>query len=252
MRSIFITGAASGMGKAAAARFHRAGWNVGMIDANESALSSFAEELSNAWFRAVDVRDADAVRRAVDDFLQTSGGQLHVVYNCAGVNRTGPFETLDAETQSFLIDVNIKGAIHVLLATFEALKATPNALVVNMSSASALYGTPDFSTYSATKFAIRALTEALDIEWAKHGIQVVDLMPPFVRGPMVESNPSPVMDRMGVNLAADDVIDVLVDIVESKNRSVHNPVSVQFKATMLAAKILPAAMTRQVMKFLSR
>lgn len=252
MRTIFITGAASGMGRAAAERFHHEGWRVGLIDANEEALAKVASDLPGSWSRAVDVCDASAVSAAVDDFVAGVDGHLHVVYNCAGILRTGDFESIDAQTHGLLIDINVKGVIHVLLACHKALKNTPGSLVVNMSSASALYGTPEFASYSASKFAVRALTEALDLEWAKDGIQVVDLMPPFVRGPMSDANPSRFAQKMGVNLEPSDVVNVLHEIVESRQRRLHNPVTLSFKATVLAQKIVPAAITRQVMRYLAR
>lgn len=251
MATVFITGAASGIGLATAKRLHAAGWQLGLTDANAEALAQVAAELG-AWSRVLDVRDASAVKAAVDDFAKAHGDQLNLCFNCAGLLRTGAFEKMPAENHALLVDVNVKGVINVLLGSFDALKATPGALVVNMSSASALYGTPDFATYSATKFAVRSLTESLDIEWRKHDIQVVDLMPPFVKTPMVGANYSPIMDRMGVDLTAEDIAEELFALVQKKNRPVHNPISARFKTTVLASKILPTGMTRMIMRYLSR
>lgn len=251
MATVFITGAASGIGLATAKRLHAAGWQLGLTDANAEALAQVAAELGT-WSQVLDVRDAVAVKAAVDDFVAAHGGQLNLCFNCAGVLRTGAFEKMPAENHALLLDVNVKGVINVLLGSFEALKATPGALVVNMSSASALYGTPDFATYSATKFAVRALTESLGLEWRKHDIQVVDLMPPFVKTPMADANYSPIMDRMGVELTAEDIAEALYALIHKKHRPVHNPVGLKFKATVLASKILPTEMTRVVMRYLSR
>lgn len=252
MSTIFITGAASGIGRAAAHKFHHAGWTVGLVDVNESALNAVASELGDVWHEVLDVRDAAAVRGCIHRFTAATGGELNLVFNCAGVLRTGPFEQLSADEHGLQIDINVKGVINVLLGAFDALKTTPGALVVQMSSASALYGTPDFATYSASKFAVRALTEALDVEWEKHDIKVVDLMPPFVRGPMVDANPSPVMDRLGVNLQPEEIADVLFRVANQRRRSTHNPISAQFKALWLASGVIPLSATRQIMRFLSR
>lgn len=252
MPTIFITGAASGIGCAAARRFHERGWTVGLVDADEAGLKRVSAELNDAWFAAVDVRDADAVQAVVDAFCDAHGGRLDLLFNSAGVLRTGRFEEMSPHAHSLLVDVNVKGVMHVLLAAFGALQRTPGALVVNMSSASALYGTPDFASYSASKFAVRGLTEALDIEWRKHDIQVVDLMPPFVRGPMVDANPSRVMDRLGVDLTPEEIAEALFRLARARRRPVHTPVGRSFRALSIAAKVLPTSAVRGVMRYLDR
>ena len=72
------------------------------------------------------------------------------------------------------IDVNCKGVINGLYAAFPYLRSTPSSVVVNLASASAIYGQPELAVYSATKFFIRAITEALDLEWERYGIRVID------------------------------------------------------------------------------
>lgn len=67
------------------------------------------------------------------------------------------------------------------------LKQTPGARIINMSSASSLYGIPDLSVYSATKHALSAMTEALNLELARHGIHVCDIRPPYVKTPLLDS-----------------------------------------------------------------
>ncbi|MCP6059511.1 SDR family NAD(P)-dependent oxidoreductase, partial [Klebsiella pneumoniae] len=84
-----------------------------------------------------------------------------------------------------ILAINVQGVVQMTHAAFPYLKATPGAQVINMGSASGVYGTPHMASYSASKFAVRGFTEALELEWRRHGIRVGDLMPPFVRTPMV-------------------------------------------------------------------
>jgi short-subunit dehydrogenase len=121
-----------------------------------------------------------------------------------------------------------------------------------MSSASALYGTPHLASYSASKFAVRGLTEALNIEWANHDIRVSDIMPPFVNTNMVKSQQyqAPVLKRLGVTLDAEDVAKAVWRSVGSD--SVHHPVGKKFKAAMLTNKLLPTQASRKLMALLSR
>lgn len=254
MKAIFITGAGAGIGEATARRFHAAGWSVGLADVNETALAKLANELGErVWWRTLDVTDSSRVHATVEAFAREHEGYLHVLFNCAGILRTGAFENISPGQHKSIIDINVTGLINVTHAAFRFLRVTPDAMVISMSSASAVYGVPDFASYSASKFAVRGLTEALNIEWQKHDIRVLDIMPPFVKTAMVADNHSPIMDRLGVDLDATDIAEAVWESVQKgKAGSVHRPVGLQFRATMLAAKLTPAAFTRGLMRFLSR
>lgn len=254
MKAIFITGAGAGIGAATARRFHAAGWSVGLVDVNEMAVATLAAELGErVWWRTLDVTDSNRVHAAIEAFAGEHGGYLHVLFNCAGILRTGAFEKISPGQHKGIIDINVTGLINVTHAAFRFLRATPGAMVVNMSSASAVYGVPDLASYSASKFAVRGLTEALEIEWQKYDIRVLDIMPPFVRTAMVAQNQSPVIDRLGVGLDANDIADAVWHAVRKGNAgAVHRPVGLQFRATMLAAKLTPSGLTRGLMRFLSR
>ena len=137
-------------------------------------------------------------------------------------------------------------------AAFAYLKATPQAQVINMGSASGLYGVPHLASYSASKFAVRGLTEALDLEWAKHGIRVGDLMPPFVSTPMLNNQrfQAPVLRRLGVKLEADAVAQAVW--LQAQRNQVHRPISLQFKLLYWSGQLTPAWLTRRIMAWLGR
>ncbi|EKF75845.1 short chain dehydrogenase [Alcanivorax hongdengensis A-11-3] len=251
MKRILITGAASGIGMATARHFHRQGWQLGLLDINEVALAKLADELGNSWHRRLDVTDADACRQACEAFAGDQG--LDVLFNCAGILSMGHFEDISPARHKQIIDINVTGLINMSLAALPALKNSDAPAVINMSSASALSGVPHLASYSASKFAVRGLTEALHIEWKRLGIRVVDLMPPFVKTPMVDAADfrAPVVDRMGVNLTAEDIA---AEAWKAANEKVpvHNPVGFTFKMMKLLDKLLPSASTRLIMTFLSR
>ena len=102
MQTILITGAASGIGAATARLFHARGWAVGLLDRDGEALQRLADELAGAWFAAVDVCDEPAVQQALADFCGAHGGQLHVLFNGAGILRCGPFEQLSLAVPVFV------------------------------------------------------------------------------------------------------------------------------------------------------
>ena len=165
----------------------------------------------------------------------------------------GHFEDISAAQHKQIIDINVTGLINMTLAAQAHLQLSTDPAVINMSSASALYGVPHLASYSASKFAVRALTEALNIEWARQGIRVVDIMPPFVKTPMLDDAEfrAPVVDRLGVNLTADDIAAKAWQAA-NENVAVHNPVGGVFKFIKLMDKVLPSASTRMTMTFLSR
>lgn len=253
MNSILITGAASGIGLATARRFHTHGWRVGLLDVNESTLQAVQAELGErCWYRQLDVTDMAQCTSAVAAFAATAGDRLDVLFNSAGVLRTGHFEALSAEQHRFTLDVNVTGTLQMCLAALPYLKQSSRPRVLNMSSASALYGVPHLASYSASKFAVRGLTEALDLEWQRHGIRVQDLMPPFVNTGMVNKQTfeAPVVRRLGVKLSADDVAKAAFEALRSDQ--VHVPVGLPFRFTVLLEKLVPQRATRALMAWLSR
>jgi NAD(P)-dependent dehydrogenase (short-subunit alcohol dehydrogenase family) len=252
MNNILITGAASGIGAATARLFHARGWQVGLLDINPTALASLSAELGGVWHAPIDVADAGAVHAALQGFTALHNGQLRLLFNCAGILRFGHFESIELAEHARILQINVLGLLQMTHAAFAYLKVTPDAQVINMGSASGLYGTPHMASYSASKFAVRGLTEALDLEWRQHGIRVGDLMPPFVRTPMVSSQSflPPALRRLGVNLSAEQI--AMAVWRQAQSTKVHRPISVQFKLMYGSAQLSPAWLTRWIMGWLSR
>ena len=252
MNTILITGAASGIGAATARLFHARGWQVGLLDINHTALAELAAELDGVWHAELDVGDAGAVREALQDFCSLHGGRLRLLFNCAGILRFGHFEDIALEEHARILQINVLGLLQVTHAAFPYLKGTPGAQVINMGSASGLYGTPHMVSYSASKFAVRGLTEALELEWRRHGIHVGDLMPPFVRTPMVaqQSFEPPALRRMGVKLAAEDI--AAAAWLQARHAKVHRPIQWLFTLMYWAGQVSPPAVSRMLMGWLSR
>ncbi|AGI23949.1 SDR family oxidoreductase [Pseudomonas sp. MT3] len=252
MNTILISGAASGIGAATARLFHRRGWKVGLIDLNAEPLAALAEELDGAWQRALDVTDAEAVTTALREFAEANGEGLRLLFNCAGILRFGRFEDISLADHQRIIAINVQGVLNCCYAALPLLKRTPGAQVLNMGSASGLYGVPQMASYSASKFAVRGLTEALELEWREHGIRVADLMPPFVRTPMVASQTvePPVLRRLGVTLNAEEIAEAAWR--QARSRAVHRPIGALFRAMYWSGQLSPPAINRWVMAWLSR
>ncbi len=188
-RAILITGAASGIGRATALHFASKGWLIGAADANAEGLASLVGDIGNrAIPLELDVSDRDAFGLAAIRFGAATGGTLDILFNNAGIGlASGPFEQTRFEDVEKAISVNLLGVMAGIHACFGLLKATPNALCINTSSASAIFGLPNIAVYSASKGAVKTLTEALSIEFAGHDIRVADILPGLVATPLISS-----------------------------------------------------------------
>jgi NADP-dependent 3-hydroxy acid dehydrogenase YdfG len=206
---VFISGAAAGIGRATARLFASRGWMVGICDIDEPALARLASELGQrAIAERLDVTRAADWQGALDAFFARTG-RLDVLVNNAGILISGPFEANELARHAALVDVNIKGVINGCYAGREYLAKTPGARLINLSSSAAIYGQASLATYSATKFAVRGLTEALNIEWQDQGIRVMDVMPLFVQTGMVKDMNAMSIRRLGVRLTPEDVASVI-------------------------------------------
>lgn len=219
-KSIFITGAASGIGMETALLFARHGWFVGLFDMNENGLGSLVEQIGvdRCCMLRLDVTNPDDFENAARLFSGRAHGKLDVLFNCAGVTFNGPFAQVPIPKLQQIIRVNVEGTIIGIRACLDLLRATQGSRVINMSSASAFYGVPEMATYSASKAAIRALTEALNLELEREGITVSDIMPSFVDTPMVTAQSYEVggVRSLGVRLTAKQVAEVIWEAAHGK------------------------------------
>ena len=245
-RAVFITGAAAGIGRATALTFARNGFIVGGYDIDEVGLKSLADEIAELGATAVtghlDVTDPDEMAQRVGEFAQAAGERLDVMINNAGILRAGRFEDIDISTQLKVIDINTKGVVNGLHAAFPYLRSTPNSVVVNLASASAIYGQAELATYSATKFFVRGITEALDIEWNGYGIRVIAMWPLYVQTAMTEHIKTGTTESLGIKLTAQHVADAIIAAVEPTRlrravHQVHFPVGLQSKASALSGRL---------------
>jgi len=187
-QAIFITGGGSGIGRAVAQLFGTRGWRVGLADVNEAGMAETLALLPAGAGSAhrLDVRDPAQWAEALPAFAAVAGGRIDVVFNNAGVAHGGPLVELSQDEVDRLIDVNFRGVVNGARAAYSWLKeAGPDSCLLNTASAAALYGTAGMSVYSATKFAVSALNEALDSEWEADGIKVRSLMPSFIDTPLL-------------------------------------------------------------------
>lgn len=255
--AIFITGAAAGIGRATAELFADQGWFLGLYDVDESGLRILRDRIGegNCIIGRLDTTDVAAYAQALARFWETTDHRIDVLFNNAGIANVGHFEEISLERHHRLVDVNLKGVINGFHLALPYLIQTPDARVISMCSASAIYGAPALTVYSATKFAVRGLTESLDVEWQRHGIRVMDIMPLFVNTPMVrqfESQPKSVA-ALGVRLTAADIAKTVLKAATRPRWAlhVHWYPGLQTLLLHVLTKISPSFVNRLVVRKLS-
>jgi NAD(P)-dependent dehydrogenase (short-subunit alcohol dehydrogenase family) len=206
VKSIFITGAGSGMGREGAKLFHANGWRVGAVDRNDDGLAALSQELGSErlWTRAVDVTDKAALDSALADFCAANpGGGLDMMWNNAGIGESGWFEDVPYEAAMRVVEVNFKAVLTGAYGSLPYLKKTPGSLMFSTSSSAGTYGMPRIAVYSSTKHAVKGLTEALSVEWHRHGVRVADVLPGLIDTAILTTTTNH-SDDMG-SASADDI-----------------------------------------------
>ena len=248
-KCILVTGAASGIGRATALLFAEKGWYVGLYDVDDRGLESIAREIgpSGCCYRPMDVSSAASVKESIGHFSRNTGGRMDVLFNNAGILRMGAFEDIGLEEQLRVIDVNLKGMMNCIHAGLGLLKGTKDSRVINMSSASALYGTAYLAAYSASKAAVSSLTESLNLELERHGIFVGDVMARYVRTPLLERDiQAPSIGKLGIHLEPEDVARTVWKAAHA--RKLHTDTK-GMRPLLLLLK-LPAFVQKAILRFL--
>ncbi len=186
-RTILITGAGSGIGKAAALRFGAEGGRVFCADVNAAGAEQTAAAIREAGGEAVaarcDVSDPEAVAQTVDAAAARWGG-LHVLANVAGVGGFRRTTEVDFAEWSRILGVNLTGQFLTCQRAIPHLLATQGA-IINTASVAGLKSHPYCAAYCASKGGVVMLTKALAVEYGRKGLRVNCLCPGGVETPML-------------------------------------------------------------------
>lgn len=183
-KAAFITGAASGIGRAGVERFAAAGARVVAVDVDEDALAHLAAEVGDDAVKAVvaDVTDEESLASAFEVGVQAFG-PLDCVWNNAGVEVVGPVALCSADEYRRIFDVNVLG---VLLGTKLAVgQVKDGGSIINTASIAGLSGIPMQALYAASKAAVVSITRTAALELASRQIRVNCLCPGIVDTPMI-------------------------------------------------------------------
>ncbi|UCC14183.1 MAG: SDR family oxidoreductase [Gammaproteobacteria bacterium] len=198
---VFITGAASGLGRALALAFGRAGARVAVADVNTDRADDTTADVADAGGEAIsihcDITDDDQVSAAAEAVRKAWGG-IDVVINNAGVAAAGTVADTTIKDWGWIIDINLLGAVRVCRTFLPMMQEAGSGHIVNVASVAGVVQSPGMASYNVTKAGMIALSETLRGEMAGHGIGVSVVCPSFFTTNLLESYRGP---KPGVQLA---------------------------------------------------
>lgn len=185
-----VTGGGQGIGQAIAERLHADGFGVAVADLNTDTASNVAEKLggheAGAIAVEVDVADQGSVHGAVEQATSELGG-FDVIVNNAGIAPPSPLEEITPESIEKLFSINFNGVVWGIQAATKAFKELGHGgKIISAVSQAGHLGNPGLGLYSATKFAVRGLSQSAARDLAEHGITVNTYAPGIVRTPLME------------------------------------------------------------------
>ena len=191
---------------------------------------------------------------AIAGFSDATDGKMQVLFNNAGIGRHGWFEDIPQDDADLVVDVNVKGVINGVYAALPLLRETPEARIVNTASTAGLIGSPRLAVYSASKFAVRGLSEALDVELSDLGVRCTCLMPWFIDTPILDIGATE-----GANVKmADEIRENGQDVYPvslaaetaweaAHGKDIHYMAGKRAKQARFAARFMPGRMKKQIL-----
>lgn len=205
-KTVLITGAGSGIGKACAEAFAREGARVLVHDV--AAAGQAVANVLNAPFLQADLAEQDAVRDLADRALTAAGGRVDILVNNAGFQSIHPVENFPEETWNRMLQVMLTAPFQLIKYLLPAMKQNHWGRIINVSSLHGLVASPYKSAYIAAKHGLIGLTKTVALEVGGDGITANAICPAYVHTPIVEKQ---IADQARTqNISESEVIDKIM------------------------------------------
>lgn len=227
MKTIFITGASTGLGRATALLFAKKGWKVIATMRTPDKDTALAAT-PNITLMQLDVTNPDQIKTVAEKALAI--GDIDVVFNNAGYGLIGPLESFTDEQIVRQLNTNLLGVIRVTKAFIPAFRTRKNGAFITTTSIGGLIAYPFGSLYHATKWAIEGWSESLSFEMSKFGISVKTVSPGGINTDFTSRS----MD-MGKHEAYDEAVKKLFEVYSKPERAINRSTAEQIAAVVYEA-----------------
>lgn len=222
-KSVFITGAASGLGRALALEFSQQQFRVCVADVNEErgneTVSMIKEQGGEAFYQPCDVREFGDFEQAREAML-SRWGSINAIINNAGVASSGTFDEITIENWDWMLSINLMGVVKGCKAFVPTFKDQGFGHIINIASMAGLILSPGMSDYNVAKAGVIALSETLYSELQPYGINTTVVCPGFFKTNLAES----------LRTTDDSSGDTFTKLLESGELSADDIASMTYKA----------------------
>lgn len=264
MKTVFITGASSGIGKAAARYFLEKGWNVAATMRSPDKEKELSGD-RNCICPALDVTDSKSIKKAVSEAVKRFG-RIDALVNNAGFSLIGPFETTEDKDIQRQFDTNVFGLMNVTREILPLFREQKAGSIINVASIGGRVGIPLYSLYNGTKFAVEGFSESLQWELEPYNIRVKIIEPGVIKTDFygrsmtrTVKDKSPYADfTAGVlgtlmnfeksGIGPDKVAKAIYRAANSGSRKMRYSVGPDAKSLLTFLKILPFGALRRLLK----
>ncbi|KRN98095.1 SDR family NAD(P)-dependent oxidoreductase [Companilactobacillus kimchiensis] len=231
MKTVVITGAASGMGLCATKKFLRHNWQVVMADFDEINGQKKADNLATEFpktkviFKQTDVSDEQSVQELAK-FSQDQFGQIDSIINNAGIFIGGAVHEIKASDWDRIMNVDVKSIFLMTKNFVPAMIKQKSGVIINTASVSGLMGDYNMAAYSAAKGAVVNLVKSMALDYGKYGIRVNNVAPGPTNTPMFQKNPQSVIDKfvaaspMNKIVEPEDIADMMYFLATDEAKSI--------------------------------
>ena len=183
-----ITGASTGIGRATALAFAKAGFDVALVSRSADKLQTLTDEISaiaavKAQSFPIDLSAIDQVNTKVTELIEAFG-PISVLVNNAGMGYTGELNQMPLADWCRVIDLNVTSVFQCIQAVLPSMRKHSSGMIINVASVAARQAFPQWGAYGVSKAAIAALSKAVAVEERDHGIRVVTIFPGAVNTPL--------------------------------------------------------------------
>ena len=232
-KTIWITGASSGIGKALAIKFAQEGWKVAISARRENLLKEISKNQNNIDYFPLDVTDIEKCKTVFND-VKKKLGDVNISVFCTGIHDPKSEKKLNLEKVRKIMEVNFFGAVNSINAVYDYYKDKKSGQISIVSSVAGYRGLPAAGAYCASKSALSSFAESLYFDFKRDNVRISLVSPGFIKTPMTDQNDFPMPMIKSPEFAAEQMFKGLT---RSRSFEIHFPKT--FTSLMKVLKVIP-------------